>query len=283
MDIREDEVSGPEIVALLKAHLADMARHSPPENGHALDLDDLRRPDVTMFSASEVGALLGCGALKELDPRHGEIKSMRAAEAHLRRGVGARILVRLIDEARRRGYRRLSLETGSTDFYVPARALYLRFRLRGMPALRRLPIRRSQRLHDPDALIAPGMQADVTQHRRQFFLSCQGDLPFFFRPQIAGRKWRRAERRFGVLPVPRLSVTPDSIRRPEPTRKACARFTGPRLNSGGDNVTYPRRDTLRRSASWIQTNLLHRIVFFFSHRPLAPCIAATDRLKSSPT
>ena len=133
MDIREDEVSGPEIVALLKAHLADMARHSPPENGHALDLDDLRRPDVTMFSASEAGALLGCGALKELDPRHGEIKSMRTAEAHLRRGVGARILVRLIDEARRRGYRRLSLETGSTDFYMPARALYLRFGFAACP------------------------------------------------------------------------------------------------------------------------------------------------------
>ena len=127
MEIREDDVRGPEILALLEAHLADVARHSPPESVHALDFEGLRAPDVTMWTAWEHGALLGCGALKEVDPHHGEIKSMRTAEAHLRRGVGTRILERLIGEARRRGYRRLSLETGSMEAFAPARRLYGRF------------------------------------------------------------------------------------------------------------------------------------------------------------
>ena len=127
MDIREDDVRGPEILALLEEHLADVARHSPPESVHALPVDALRAPEVTVWTAWRSGELLGCGALKELDPGHGEIKSMRTAPAHLRQGVGSSILEHLIREGRRRSYRRLSLETGSMDAFAPARRLYLRF------------------------------------------------------------------------------------------------------------------------------------------------------------
>ena len=127
MDIREDDVRGAEVLALLEEHLADVARHSPPESVHALGVEALRAPDVTVWTAWDAQELLGCGALKELDPRHGEIKSMRTAEAHLRRGIGARILEHLLGEARRRGYRRLSLETGSMEAFAPARRLYERF------------------------------------------------------------------------------------------------------------------------------------------------------------
>ena len=103
MDIREDDVRGAEVLALLDEHLADVARHSPPESVHALDVEALRAPDVTVWTAWDAQEPLGCGALKELDPRHGEIKSMRTAEAHLRRGIGTRILEHLLGEARRRG------------------------------------------------------------------------------------------------------------------------------------------------------------------------------------
>ena len=127
MEIREDDVRGAKALALLDAHLADVARHSPPESVHALDVEALRAPDVTVWTAWEAGELLGCGALKEIDPHHGEIKSMRTAETHLRRGVGARILEHLIGEAKRRSYRRLSLETGSMEAFAPARRLYARF------------------------------------------------------------------------------------------------------------------------------------------------------------
>ena len=127
MEIREDNVRGTEVLALLKAHLADVARHSPPESVHALGVEALRAPNVTVWTAWDSGELLGCGALKELDPHHGEIKSMRTAEAHLRQGVGTRILEHLLAEARPRSYRRLSLETGSMEAFAPARRLYERF------------------------------------------------------------------------------------------------------------------------------------------------------------
>ena len=127
MEIREDNVRGTEVLALLKAHLADVARHSPPESVHALGVEALRAPNVTVWTAWDSGELLGCGALKELDPHHGEIKSMRTAEAHLRQGVGTRILEHLLAEARSRSYRRLSLETGSMEAFAPARRLYERF------------------------------------------------------------------------------------------------------------------------------------------------------------
>jgi len=127
MDIRIDDLRGPEIAVLLGVHLRHSAKHSPPESVHALDLDALRVPEITFWTAWDGASLLGCGALKQLDPRHGEIKSMHTAERHRGRGVAAGILQRIVEEARVRGYRRLSLETGSMVAFAAARALYARF------------------------------------------------------------------------------------------------------------------------------------------------------------
>jgi putative acetyltransferase len=84
MEIKSDDLTGPEIAALLKEHLANMAENSPPESVHALPLEELRKPDITFWSVWDGAELLGCGALKELDPAHGEIKSMRTVSAHRR-------------------------------------------------------------------------------------------------------------------------------------------------------------------------------------------------------
>ena len=124
MRIDRDDLSRPQIHALLEEHLAHMRRISPPESVHALDLDTLRRPDITFWSAWDEGALLGCGALKELDPLHGEVKSMRTPEALRRRGAGRALLGVIVTTARARGYRRLSLETGAQPPFAPAQALY---------------------------------------------------------------------------------------------------------------------------------------------------------------
>jgi putative acetyltransferase len=127
MDIRVDDLSGPEIAALLAEHLRSMYLHSPPESVHALGIAQLRAPDITMWTAWEDGELLGCAALKELDREHGEIKSMRTSSRHLRKGVATALLRHLLAEAKRRSYRRLSLETGSMAAFAPARELYARF------------------------------------------------------------------------------------------------------------------------------------------------------------
>ena len=119
----EDPVS-PDVHALLEGHLADMRATTPPESVHALDIPALRIDSVTFWTAREENALLGCGALVELSPTHGEIKSMRTGCRHRRRGVARAILDTIMNEAAHRGYERLSLETGSPDFFVPARRLY---------------------------------------------------------------------------------------------------------------------------------------------------------------
>ncbi|MDO3413041.1 GNAT family N-acetyltransferase [Saccharibacillus sp. CPCC 101409] len=124
MEIKVDDLRGPEVAALLQDHLHSMTLHSPPESVHALDLDKLRRPEITFWSAWENGELLGCGAIKELDPGHGELKSMKTDTRHLRKGVAEKLLVHIIEEARGRGYQRISLETGSMDAFLPARKLY---------------------------------------------------------------------------------------------------------------------------------------------------------------
>jgi putative acetyltransferase len=121
-----DDLSGPEVAALLAEHLDDMRASSPPESKHALDLEALRRPDVTFWTMWEDDVLLGFGALRELDPTHGEIKSMRTASASRGRGVGSALVRHVVAEGRRRGYRRLSLETGSSEHFAPARRLYER-------------------------------------------------------------------------------------------------------------------------------------------------------------
>jgi putative acetyltransferase len=127
MEIRLDDLTGLEIIKLLEEHLRCMAMISPPESRHALDLDGLRKPDITFWSVWNGSELAGCGALKELDTDHGEIKSMRTAYQYRRRGVASKMVQHLIQEAKRRGYRRLSLETGSMDYFAPARRLYTSF------------------------------------------------------------------------------------------------------------------------------------------------------------
>ncbi len=122
-----DDPSREPVARLLREHLDDMALHSPPESVHALDVDALRVPTITFWTATDGGDLLGCGALSQLDARHGEIKSMRTATAHRRKGVAAALLEHIVAEAQRRTYSRLSLETGSMDAFAPARALYKRF------------------------------------------------------------------------------------------------------------------------------------------------------------
>jgi len=104
-----------------------MERVSPPESRHALDLTGLRRPEITFWTIWLGPTLAGCGALKELDQQHAEIKSMRTDYAHQRKGVASTLLRHMIGEAERRGYRRLSLETGSMDYFEPARRLYSSF------------------------------------------------------------------------------------------------------------------------------------------------------------
>lgn len=127
MEIRLDNLRGPEIIRLLDEHLHSMTLHSPPESVHALDLEALRQPDVSFWSVWEDSELLGCGAIKELDARHGEIKSMRTAAGHLRKGVAATLMQHILRVARQRSYQRLSLETGSAAAFAPARSMYARF------------------------------------------------------------------------------------------------------------------------------------------------------------
>jgi putative acetyltransferase len=127
MEIRVDDLTSPDVIEFLEEHLRDVAQHSPPESCHALDLDGLRRAEVTFWTVWQDRELLACGALKELTARHGEIKSMRTAPAHRRRGVAARLMEHVLEEARRRGYERLSLETGSMAAFEPARRLYANF------------------------------------------------------------------------------------------------------------------------------------------------------------
>jgi putative acetyltransferase len=125
--IRLDDLRGPQIAAFLEEHLEDMRAISPPESKHALDLDGLRKPEITFWTVWDGDRLLGCGALKELDASHGEIKSMRTAAAYRGRRVASAMVSNIVEEAVIRGYRRLSLETGSAEFFAPARALYEKF------------------------------------------------------------------------------------------------------------------------------------------------------------
>ena len=127
MTIRIDDLTGPEIAELLEEHIKDMKSISPPESKHALDLNGLRQPEITFWTLWEGDKLAGCGALKELDKHHGEIKSMRTSRTFLRCGVATHVLAHIIEEAEARGYTRLSLETGSMDYFKPAHQLYETF------------------------------------------------------------------------------------------------------------------------------------------------------------
>ena len=124
MRIELDDLTRPEVHALLREHLDNMHEITPPGDVHALDLARLRNPAITFWTAWDQSLLLGCGALKELTPTHGEVKSMRTPRALRRRGAGRAILAHIISVARSRGYRRLSLETGSMEAFRPAQTLY---------------------------------------------------------------------------------------------------------------------------------------------------------------
>jgi putative acetyltransferase len=130
MEIRLDDLTGDRIIELLEEHLRCMALVSPPESRHALNLDELRKPDITFWTIWNGAELAGCGALKQLDALHGEIKSMRTDYAYQRQGVGSKMLRHIIAEAQCRGYCRLSLETGSMAYFEAARRLYESFGFR---------------------------------------------------------------------------------------------------------------------------------------------------------
>jgi putative acetyltransferase len=118
------DLTDPRVLDLLSEHLADMRASSPPEAVFALDLAGLRRPEITLWTAWEGDRVVACGALREMAPQAGEIKSMRTARAHQRRGFGRSMLTYLLDQARRRGYRRVFLETGSGPAFAAALGLY---------------------------------------------------------------------------------------------------------------------------------------------------------------
>ncbi|EIT6978205.1 GNAT family N-acetyltransferase [Vibrio vulnificus] len=127
MEIKIDDLSGGEVIQLLEEHLADMYATSPPESVHALDVEALKSPTITFFSGWLGGELQGCLAIKELTPQHVELKSMRTANASRKSGVASKLLKHALNSAIERGYHQVSLETGTQDFFLPARNLYEKF------------------------------------------------------------------------------------------------------------------------------------------------------------
>jgi putative acetyltransferase len=127
MNIVVDDLSGPEIARFLNGHVDQMRSITPSEFAFALNLDELRKPDVTFWTVWDDGTLVGCAALKRMDTGHAELKSMRTATDRLRSGIASRLLEHIIAEARRMGITRISLETGTDEFFAPARRLYGKF------------------------------------------------------------------------------------------------------------------------------------------------------------
>jgi putative acetyltransferase len=127
MQIIEDDLSGPEIKALLEDHLFNMTLHSPPESRHVLDLNKLKSPEITFWTVWDNAELLGCGALKRLNESEYEIKSMKTAAQHLRKGVAKNMLKHILCHAEKLGCQALLLETGSMAAFEPAKQLYVSF------------------------------------------------------------------------------------------------------------------------------------------------------------
>ena len=124
MEIRVDDLSGPEVRQLLTEHLDDMYATSPAESVHALDLSELQQPNITFWTIWEGDTLLGSGALKDLGNQEGEIKSMRTTEAARNKGVASQLLQFILESAKQNKLNKISLETGTQDFFAPARNLY---------------------------------------------------------------------------------------------------------------------------------------------------------------
>ena len=133
LTIELDDLTREPVRGLIAEHLADMHATSPAESVHALDHAGLQDAGVSFWTVWDGGTLLGCGALKELSSAEGEIKAMRTRPEARGRGVAARLLGFLLAESRRRGYRAVSLETGSQEFFAPARRLYARHGFRPCP------------------------------------------------------------------------------------------------------------------------------------------------------
>lgn len=127
LEIKVDDLCGKEIFALLNEHLIDMYAASPPESVHALDIEKLKRPEITFWSMWENDILAGCGAIKELSPTSAEIKSMRTAKEFRRMGVAEKLLSHILNECKNRKYDTVYLETGSVPYFVPALKLYEKF------------------------------------------------------------------------------------------------------------------------------------------------------------
>lgn len=130
MEIKIDDLSGGEVIRLLEEHLADMYSNSPPESVHALDMNALKSPEITFFSGWIGDELQGCLAFKQLTPEHIELKSMRTSKSARQSGVATKLLIHALNIAIDRGYQKVSLETGSHDFFSPARKLYEKFGFR---------------------------------------------------------------------------------------------------------------------------------------------------------
>jgi len=127
MEIHIDDLSGTKVIDLLIEHRRSMFEHSPPESVHALDINELRDDNITFWSAWDGDCLMGCGALKLLDATQGEVKAMRTATEHLRKGVAMQILEHIVNAAHLRGLKRVSLETGTAPEFEAARRLYEKF------------------------------------------------------------------------------------------------------------------------------------------------------------
>ncbi|RAO67572.1 uncharacterized protein BHQ10_003584 [Talaromyces amestolkiae] len=126
MHVTTGDLNNPKLRTLLTYHFQDLQTKSSPETSFVLDLSALQKPNITIYTVWDGDELLGCGAIKELDPTHGEIKSMRTAPEHLRKGVARALVQHMITEAKRRQYSRLSLETGTVAAFVDAKRLYER-------------------------------------------------------------------------------------------------------------------------------------------------------------
>ena len=127
MEIKIDDLCGSEIAEFLEEHIREMKSVSPPESKHALDLEGLRKPEITFWTVWDEGGLIACGAIKKLDANHAEIKSMRTCVSYRGKGVASMLLQHILKKAKLQGYQRISLETGSMPFFAPARNLYTKY------------------------------------------------------------------------------------------------------------------------------------------------------------